>query len=191
MASSLAFDPALTSPHASIKADGKRARGQRRPRRGSASSFYATVLIICHLTTASSQNICPLGWTQGPASSVWASKCYREIGPVGSTQDGVQKSGGYSHAECDAVCKASSTTSRLICLASSAEQTWVTQSGHFEGWTSYVQDPLASDYAEPAGGWGWQGCGSTFSPIWDASDSNGQVTASSPIPLIPSSLSLR
>ena len=76
---------------------------------------------------------------------------------------------GYNHTACKAKCSAESTTARMLCLMSEAENNFVTRQAHMKGFVAYTQNTSSSDYAEPAGGWGWE-CGSTYVPAWSPED---------------------
>ena len=150
------------------------------------SSIYAVLLILITLPSTSSQTVCPAGFTQAPSTSTWGDKCYREIGPVTAqnTQPGTETT-GYTHSQCDGVCKAASPSARVVCMTSAEEMTWVSSKASLKGWTNYIQDTTAPDYSEPAGGWGWQGCTSSYSPAWDNFYGTQVTASSSPGPSLP------
>ena len=121
------------------------------------------------LPMTSAQSVCQPGWTQTPASSAWGQKCYKEFGPtaepMGNANDVCDC--GYNYAECKAHCAGQSASARVMCPASKAEITFVSNQAHVGGWIAYTQDSSRSDYAEPAGGWGWE-CGSTYDDVpWE------------------------
>ena len=72
---------------------------------------------------------------------------------------------GYNHSGCKAACSANTATARMLCLASVAENNFVSKQANMKGWIAFTQNHSRSDYAEPAGGWGWE-CGSAFVPTW-------------------------
>ena len=140
-------------------------------RRGSDMYSFRRVLLLVAavLPSASAQSVCQTGWTQAPSTSDWGSKCYREFGPTGRSMlrphgsDPI--SGGYTPLACEAACKNDSATGRMLCLTSEAEMTFVVKQAYMTGWVGYTQNSSRSDYAEPAGGWGWE-CASTYVPTW-------------------------
>ena len=126
------------------------------------------LLVAAAFPSASAVSVCQSGWTQAPASSDWGNKCYREFGPTAGSRDPYKAetvTGGYTPAQCTAACKSESATGRMLCLASEAETSFVTKQAYMDGWVAYTQDTSAPDYAEPAGGWGWE-CGSSYVPTW-------------------------
>ena len=127
---------------------------------------FRSVLILATavLPSASAQSVCQTGWTQGPSTSDWGNKCYREVG-ITTGPMGDARSGGYNQSACKAECKSHSATARMLCLTSASEANFVSKQAHMDGWVAYTQDTSSSDYAEPAGGWGWE-CGSTYVPTW-------------------------
>ena len=146
---------------------------------------YRGVLLLAVLPSASAQSVCQTGWTQAPSSSDWGNKCYREFGPTSPSNirphGSDPLSGGYTRLGCEAACKNDSATGRMLCLASEAEMTFVTKQAYMTGWVAYTQNSSRSDYAEPAGGWGWE-CASTYVPTWGLDrgrhqqpDDNGMV----------------
>ena len=140
-------------------------------------SFRGVLLLVAAvLPSASAQSVCQTGWTQAPPSSDWGNKCYREFGPVGpsNVREGGSdpSSGGYTRLGCDAACKNDSATGRMLCLASEAEMTFVAKQAYMKGRVAFTQDSSRLDYAEPAGGWGWE-CGSTYVPSWSIDGDNG------------------
>ena len=173
---------ALTiEPAAMGAAKASRPRSSRR----ATSSIYAAALILIALPATLSQTVCPAGFTQAPSTSTWGDKCYRQLGPAGRMAKKVPTSGGYGHAECDGVCKAASPSARVVCMTSAEEMTWVSSKASLKGWTNYIQDTTAPDYSEPAGGWGWQGCTSSYSPAWDNFYGTQVTASSSPGPSLP------
>ena len=135
------------------------------------------LLVAAVLPSASAQSVCQTGWTQAPNSSDWGSKCYRELGPPERDPNAVPTAGGYNYSACSIACKAESGTARMLCLASDAEANFVTKQAYMDGWVGYSQNASRSDYAEPAGGWGWE-CGSAYTPAWSSSADGlaGQLT---------------
>ena len=139
-------------------------------------SFPGVLLLVAAvLPSALAQSVCQTGWTQAPSSSDWGSKCYREFGPTASGNMRLHGSdpisGGLTPLACEAACKNDSATGRMLCLASEAEMNFVTKQAYMTGWVAYTQNSSRSDYAEPAGGWGWD-CASTYVPTWGM-DSGG------------------
>ena len=130
-------------------------------------SFRGILLLVAAvLPSASAQSVCQTGWTQAPSNSdAWSNKCYRNIGPTVGRSSVMWPKLGYNHSNCKAACKNVSATARLLCPASEAETNFVTKQAHMRGWVAYTQDTSSPDYAEPAGGWGWE-CGSTYVPAW-------------------------
>ena len=130
-------------------------------------SFRGILLLVAAvLPSASAQSVCQTGWTQAPSSSdAWSNKCYRNIGPTVDESAVMWPKLGYNHSNCKAACKNDSATARLLCPASEAETNFVTKQAHMKGWVALTQDSASPDYAEPAGGWGWE-CGSTYVPPW-------------------------
>ena len=137
------------------------------------SSRGVLLLATAVLPSASAQSVCQTGWTQAPSSSDWGSKCYRAFGPTAPIHS-VPLSTGYNHSGCKAACKNDSTTGtgRMLCLASEAEMTFVAKQAYMKGRVAFTQDSSRLDYAEPAGGWGWE-CGSTYVPSWSIDGDNG------------------
>ena len=129
-------------------------------------SFRNVLLLVAAvLSSASTQSFCQTGWTQAqPSIEAWTSKCYRYFGPTAG-DNMVPLMPGYNHTACKAKCSAESTTARMLCLMSEAENNFVTRQAQMKGWVAYTQDTSSSDYAEPAGGWGWE-CGSNYVPTW-------------------------
>ena len=127
-------------------------------------SVLLVVAAVLPIASAENRGVCQTGWTQAPSSSDWGHKCYREFGHTASPL-GEPTTGGYNHSDCKALCKAQSTTSRMLCLASTSEANFVAKQAHMDGWVAYTQDSSRSDYTEPAGGWGWE-CGSMYTPTW-------------------------
>lgn len=136
----------------------------------SAARQMPSVLLVVAavLPSAWAQSVCQTGWTQSPSSSDWGSKCYRELGPPERDPEATPTAGGYNYSACSAACKAESGTARMLCLASDAEADFVTKQAYMMGWVGYTQNASHSDYAEPAGGWGWE-CGSAYTPAWSSS----------------------
>ena len=126
------------------------------------------LVVAAVLPWASAQSVCQTGWTQAPNSSDWGSKCYRELGPPERDPEAIITAGGYNYSSCSVACKAESGTARMLCLASDAEAHFVTKQAYMKGWVGYAQNASRSDYAEPAGGWGWE-CGSAYTPAWSGS----------------------
>ena len=137
----------------------------------------ALLLVAAVLPSASAQSVCQTGWTQAPPSSDWGNKCYREFGPTASGNMRLHGSdpisGGLTPLACEAACKNDSATGRMLCLASEAEMNFVTKQAYMTGWVAYTQNSSRSDYAEPAGGWGWE-CGSTYVPPWSPAELGNQ-----------------
>ena len=125
------------------------------------------LVVAAVLPWASALSVCQTGWTQAPNSSDWGSKCYRELGPPERDPEAIITAGGYNYSSCSVACKAESGTARMLCLASDAEANFVTKQAYMVGWVGYAQNASRSDYAEPAGGWGWE-CGSEYTPAWSS-----------------------
>ena len=134
-------------------------------------SLGVLLLVAAVLASASAQSVCQTGWTQAPPTSNWGSKCYRELGPPIRNPDATPTVGGYNHSACNVACEAESATARILCLASDAETSFVTKQAYMNGWVAYTQNSSRLDYAEPAGGWGWD-CASTYVPTWTTWDSS-------------------
>ena len=127
---------------------------------------FRGVLLLVAAVLPSAQSVCQTGWTQAPSSSdAWSNKCYRNIGPTVDEAGVMWPKLGYNHSDCKAVCKNDSATARLLCPASEAETNFVSKQAYMRGWVALTQDTSSPDYAEPAGGWGWE-CGSTYVPPW-------------------------
>ena len=139
-------------------------------------TVHSAVVLLLAMPAAVAQTACLPGWTQAPSSSSWGDKCYKEFGPSADARDGMPTTGGHNHSECRQVCRSQSTTGRLLCATSSSEIAYVAGSAYMEGWTGYTQDTTASDYAEPAGGWRWEGCVSTYQPTWYQYSSGSRQT---------------
>ena len=133
----------------------------------------ALLLAAAVLPSASAQSVCQTGWTQAPSTSDWGSKCYRELGPTAAPGGSEPITGGYLPSGCKAACKNESATARMLCLASEAENNFVTKQAYMDGWVAFTQNSSRSDYAEPADGWGWE-CGSTYVPTWDVNEPNNR-----------------
>ena len=134
----------------------------------------AAALVLVALTAASAQTACSPGWTQAPPTSTWGDKCYKEFGPHTSLAHGNPIAGGHNYTSCKEACKSEVATGKPLCATSSAEIAFVAGSSNMEGWIGYTQSTAASDYSEPAGGWGWEGCSSTFVPTWYTDPYGGQ-----------------
>ena len=145
------------------------------PARRTCSPRSVLLLVAAVLPSASAQSVCQTGWTQSPNSSDWGNKCYREYGPPKRDPEGMiicPDGCGYTYGGCKAHCKNESATARILCPASQVEMDFVTNQAYLDGWVAYTQNTSSSDYAEPAGGWGWE-CGSTYEPLWELADDGG------------------
>ena len=130
-------------------------------------SFRSVLLLVAAVfPSASAQSVCQTGWTQAqPSNETWTSKCYRTFGPMAGAENSVPLMPGYNHSGCKSKCSAESVTARMLCLASEAENVFVSKKTYMKGWVGFTQNTSSSDYEEPAGGWGWE-CGSTYVPTW-------------------------
>ena len=134
------------------------------------------LLPVLLAAAASAQTACPAGWTPSPATRDWPDKCYKEIGPINNDNQ-APFTIGWNHSGCKQQCASLSATARLACFHSADEAQFVVNTSSIDGWVGFEQDKQAADYSEPAGGWGWTTCSST----WNVATSGWWGLVSAPL----------